>query len=135
MAAGHVGLLARRHLLRPQHPRSQQQDQHTCRHTHDDIEVDSGNSLIDQGIEVYGAAGMGALRAAELAPFGMTGIGAVFRAYRDEEIVGDDEVALLHADAESGHRALSWAQVYLRHAVAHARRTGVTGLVTAALLV
>ncbi|RSS49458.1 TfuA-like protein, partial [Streptomyces sp. WAC06614] len=88
-------------------------------------------ALIDQGVEVYGASSMGALRAAELAPFGMTGIGAVFRAYRDRKIVGDDEVALLHADEDAGHRPLSWALVDLRHAVDHACRTGVVGPETA----
>ena len=38
---------------------------------------------LHQGIHVFGAASMGALRAAELAPFGMRGVGRVFGAYRD----------------------------------------------------
>ena len=88
-------------------------------------------ALIAQGVEVYGAASMGALRAAELADFGMTGIGSVFRAYRDQRIVGDDEVALLHADADAGHRPLSWALVDLKYAVAHAHRSGVISHATA----
>lgn len=92
-------------------------------------------ALLDGGVELYGAASMGALRAAELAPFGMTGIGSVFRAYRDQEVTGDDEVALLHAGPEAGHRALSWALVDLRHAVGHALRTGVIGPDCAALIV
>ncbi|MFE4258081.1 TfuA-like protein [Streptomyces sp. NPDC056883] len=92
-------------------------------------------ALLDGGVEVYGAASMGALRAAELASFGMTGIGSVFRAYRDQEVTGDDEVALLHAGPEDGHRALSWALVDLRHAVGHALRTGVIGPECAALIV
>src|ERR1700758_4110244 len=36
-----------------------------------------------QGIHVYGAASIGALRAAELHSFGMVGIGRIFDAYRD----------------------------------------------------
>ncbi|MFF0220302.1 TfuA-like protein [Streptomyces vinaceus] len=92
-------------------------------------------ALIDSGVEVYGASSMGALRAAELAPFGMVGVGSVFRAYRDQEITGDDEVALLHAGPEAAHRALSWALVDLRHAVTHAVRTGVIGPDCAALIV
>ena len=36
-----------------------------------------------QGIHVFGAASMGALRAAELAPFGMQGIGWIYEAFRD----------------------------------------------------
>jgi hypothetical protein len=35
-----------------------------------------------EGIPVYGSASMGALRAAELAQFGMVGVGAIFEAYR-----------------------------------------------------
>ena len=38
---------------------------------------------LDDGIAVFGASSMGALRAAELAPFGMIGVGAIFEAYRD----------------------------------------------------
>ena len=38
---------------------------------------------ICQGVHVFGAASMGALRAAELAPFGMQGVGRIFEAYRD----------------------------------------------------
>ena len=38
---------------------------------------------LDQGIRVLGAASMGALRAAELAPFGMEGVGAIWRDYAD----------------------------------------------------
>ena len=34
-----------------------------------------------QGVRVYGAASMGALRAAELAAFGMVGVGAIFQAF------------------------------------------------------
>jgi len=36
---------------------------------------------MDQGIHVFGSASMGALRAAELAAFGMVGIGKVFASY------------------------------------------------------
>jgi len=35
-----------------------------------------------QGIHVYGAASIGALRAAELAEFGMKGVGAIFRHFQ-----------------------------------------------------
>ena len=38
---------------------------------------------LTRGVHVFGAASMGALRAAELAPFGMQGVGRVFEAYRD----------------------------------------------------
>ena len=43
---------------------------------------------------------MGALRAAELHPFGMVGIGQVYEWYRDGTIDADDEVAVAHGPAE-----------------------------------
>src|SRR5271156_3661014 len=49
-----------------------------------------------QGIHVYGSASIGALRAAELHPFGMVGIGHIFEAFRDGLLEDDDEVAVLH---------------------------------------
>ena len=51
--------------------------------------------IIKQGIQVVGASSMGALRAAELEPFGMIGVGKIFRMYRDGVIESDDEVALM----------------------------------------
>ncbi|MEM9459788.1 MAG: TfuA-like protein [Myxococcota bacterium] len=68
-----------------------------------------------QGICVIGAASMGALRAAELHSQGMLGVGTIFEWYRDGVIDGDDEVALLHADADDGYRALSQPLVNIRH--------------------
>jgi hypothetical protein len=49
-----------------------------------------------QGTHVLGAASMGALRAAELAPFGMRGVGRIFELYRDGVLEDDDEVAVAH---------------------------------------
>jgi hypothetical protein len=75
---------------------------------------------IEDGVAVIGAASMGALRAVELAPLGMVGCGQVFRWYRDAVIDGDDEVALLHGDAESGYRAVSEPLVNIRATLAAA---------------
>jgi hypothetical protein len=72
---------------------------------------------LERGVLVYGAASMGALRAAELHSFGMIGIGRVFELYRDGILEDDDEVALLHASAEDGHRPISEAMVNLRDLV------------------
>ena len=49
---------------------------------------------LDTGSAVLGAASIGALRAAELALYGMIGIGRVFELYRTGCIDGDDEVAV-----------------------------------------
>ncbi len=80
-----------------------------------------------QGIHVFGSASMGALRAAELAAFGMEGVGAIFEAYRDGALEDDDEVAVVHGPAESGYRALSVALVNIRHTLAAAEAQSVIG--------
>jgi len=70
---------------------------------------------LGHGMDVFGAASMGALRAAELHTYGMTGVGTVFEWLRDGVIDGDDEVALLHADADAGFRVLSEPLVNVRY--------------------
>jgi hypothetical protein len=72
--------------------------------------------LLSRGIHVWGAASMGAMRAAELAPFGMRGFGAIFQAYQNGEIDGDDEVAVLHAPQEMDYLKLTEALVNIRYA-------------------
>jgi hypothetical protein len=76
---------------------------------------------LERGIAVYGAASMGALRAAELHAFGMIGVGAIFAAYRRGILVADDEVAVAHLPADYDYRATSDALVNIRHALAAAR--------------
>jgi len=53
-----------------------------------------------KGISVFGAASMGALRAAECAPFGMSGIGRIYEDYAFGRRNDDADVALLHGPAE-----------------------------------
>jgi hypothetical protein len=86
---------------------------------------------LSEGIHVYGAASMGALRAAELAAFGMRGVGEVYRAYAQRELEDDDEVAVAHADAGQGFRPLSEAMVDVRATLAAAVAAGVVGEVSA----
>jgi hypothetical protein len=74
--------------------------------------------LLDAGVALFGGASMGALRAAELHPLGMVGVGAIFEWYRDGVVTADDEVALLF-EPESG-RNLSVPLVNARHALARA---------------
>lgn len=75
---------------------------------------------IERGIVVWGAASMGALRAAELAPFGMHGVGAIYRGFATGALVADDEVAVAHLPAAYGYRATSDALVNLRDGIARA---------------
>jgi hypothetical protein len=86
---------------------------------------------LSRGIRVYGASSMGALRAAELHAFGMTGLGKIFRDYRAGRIERDDEVAVLHAPAEEGFRQLSEALVDMRATLASAARGRVISAKTA----
>jgi len=69
---------------------------------------------MSQGVHVYGAASMGALRAAELNIFGMQGVGKIFEWYRDLVIEDDDEVAVSHGPVESGYMTASEPMVNIR---------------------
>ncbi|MCP3058062.1 hypothetical protein LXT21_04640 [Myxococcus sp. K38C18041901] len=80
---------------------------------------------MSEGIHVFGASSMGALRAAELATFGMEGVGCVFEDFRQGVLEDDDEVAVAHASAEHDWRPLSEAMVNVRATLAAARAAGV----------
>ncbi len=82
-------------------------------------------AALSSGVAVFGAASMGALRAAELWREGMIGVGEIFRAFRDGERIDDADVAVLHAEAEHGFRALSVPQVNIDHALKLALRAKV----------
>ena len=82
-------------------------------------------ALLDAGVRVGGAASLGALRAAELAPFGMRGVGQVFQDYVTGVIDGDDEVAVVHGPAERGYPALTEALVNVRERLSRAVVEGV----------
>ena len=89
---------------------------------------------LSEGVHVYGAASMGALRAAELDVFGMRGVGGVYRAYAEGVLEDDDEVAVAHADAEHGFRALSDSMVDVRATLDAAVCHGVVTEETAAVI-
>ena len=91
--------------------------------------------LLANGVPVFGAASMGALRAAELNLFGMVGIGRIYRAFADGRLVGDDEVAVLHAPAELAWTALTEALVDVRATVHAAIRTRIVSIPVAGRLI
>lgn len=80
---------------------------------------------LSRGVHVFGASSMGALRAAELHPFGMVGIGSVFEQYRDGVYEDDDEVAVRHAAEDAGFAPLSEAMVNVRDGLARALDRGL----------
>ena len=92
-------------------------------------------TALAQGVHVFGAASMGALRAAELAEFGMIGIGAVYEKYRSGELEDDDEVAVAHATAEHGFLESSDAMVNIRDTCEAAANEGVLSAPDAARIV
>jgi hypothetical protein len=69
---------------------------------------------MSEGVHVFGASSMGALRAAELCDFGMIGVGAIFEAFRDGQLEDDDEVAIAHGAADTGFVPASEAMVNIR---------------------
>ena len=84
--------------------------------------------LLAAGVRLFGASSIGALRAAEMEAFGMIGIGAIFRAYADGRICGDDEVALIHGPEKWDWRPLSVPLVEVRATLCRAvRQRIVTG--------
>lgn len=87
------------------------------------------------GIHVFGAASIGALRAAELDGFGMRGVGRVYEGFRDGTLEDDDEVAVLHGPEELGYPAVTEAMVNIRDTAAGAVTDGVLATEMAARLI
>jgi len=79
---------------------------------------------LDAGVQVFGASSMGALRAAELASFGMVGVGDVYRLYAEGDIDADDEVALTYNGETL--EPLSVPLVNMRLALRAAMASGLT---------
>ncbi len=69
------------------------------------------------GASVYGSSSMGALRAAELHPYGMIGFGWIYRLFRRGVLQDEDEVCVLHAVPELNFDALSEAMVNIRYSL------------------
>ncbi|KJK44467.1 hypothetical protein UK23_29200 [Lentzea aerocolonigenes] len=78
---------------------------------------------LDSGVEMWGSSSMGALRAAELDVFGMTGVGQVYELFASGEIDADDEVAITF-DPET-LAPLCEPMVNIRVALSAARDRGV----------
>lgn len=72
---------------------------------------------LDEGLPVVGCSSMGALRAAECAEYGMSGVGEVYRQVSTGEIVADADVAVAHLGPDDDYRATSVALVDLRATV------------------
>ncbi|HTQ92491.1 MAG TPA: TfuA-like protein [Streptosporangiaceae bacterium] len=81
--------------------------------------------VMEHGVHVFGAAGLGALRAAELDRFGMHGTGWVYQAFSEGSLDRDDEVAVGPG---------SEAMVNIRRTLAAAEQQGIISAATAGVL-
>lgn len=73
-------------------------------------------AVVGAGWQVWGLAGLGAARGAELYGLGMRGFGRIFQRFCRSARFGDDEVVCLHG-AEAPYRAASEPLVHLREAL------------------
>lgn len=78
---------------------------------------------LERGVKVLGASSMGALRASELARYGMEGVGKIYEQYKSGVLISDDEVALLF-DPES-RKPLSEPLVNIRYNLNVAENQGL----------
>ncbi len=90
---------------------------------------------LEQGIHVFGAASLGALRAVECEPFGMRGVGEIYRSFQAGELSDDDEVTVFHGPGSTGYAKGSEAMVNLRATFAAAGAAGVIGETTRSELI
>ena len=80
---------------------------------------------LSAGVAVYGAASMGALRAAECEPFGMVPVGDIARRYCSGALCDDADVALTNGPAELGFPPLTEAIVDVAATAAHLAGLGL----------
>lgn len=66
---------------------------------------------LEAGCQIYGAASMGAIRACELWPLGMIGLGDVYSRYRTGHLTSDADVAVLYSEGD--YRELTLAMVHI----------------------
>jgi hypothetical protein len=92
-------------------------------------------AMAEARVRVFGAASMGALRAAELDVFGMVGIGKIYGSYCSgyyapfyDPFEDDDEVAICHGPFEAGCVPVSDAMVDLRETLAVAAKIGIVSV-------
>ncbi len=89
---------------------------------------------LEQGVRVYGAASMGALRASELHSFGMLGVGEIYQDFLTGKITDDDEVCVLHRPAASNYEPITDAMVNIRATIKQALNDNVIDAATATFI-
>ena len=80
-------------------------------------------NVMKNGVKVYGASSMGALRASELDTLGMTGVGYVYTQYATGEVDSDDDVAVM-LDSET-LEAISVPLINMKYVFTNAVSEGI----------
>lgn len=75
---------------------------------------------LSQGVAVFGASGIGALRAAELSAYGMTGHGRIYDSYAAGHFISDDAVAAVYRLSGAAPVRASESLVNIRATIAKA---------------
>lgn len=82
-------------------------------------------AALARGCRIVGGASMGALRAVEMSPWGMRGIGRVFEWYRDGVVHRDDDVAVRYAHDDGEYRLLTVPFVNVKWVAERMRALGM----------
>ena len=85
---------------------------------------------LSQGISVFGAAGIGALRAVELAAHGMIGLGRIYDSYSAGLVVRDDAIAALYRLSGAAPVRASEPLVNIQATIAKAASAGIIAAAT-----
>jgi hypothetical protein len=88
-----------------------------CNHIVPAVKPEELLSALGARVKIIGAASMGAIYAAELSQYGITGIGQVFEWFRDGILQGSDELVILHLPEEFGYQHMTIALVEIRYAL------------------
>lgn len=88
--------------------------------------------LLDQGVIIFGASSIGAIRAVELRYLGMKGVGEVYKMYLSGEVIADDEVIM--AMNPDDHTPLSEPLIHIRYLLKEAYRRDIITLSESDLL-
>jgi hypothetical protein len=91
--------------------------------------------VMEQGVHVFGSAALGALRAVELANFGMRGVGWVYDAFSTKILDRDDEAAVAYSVSDQGYLTRSEAMVNIRRTLERARLAKIISATTCDILI
>jgi len=72
--------------------------------------------VLEKGVEVFGAAGIGAIRAVELEKYGMKGIGKVYEFYKKQLLSSDEEV-ISFFDKKNNYKRITEPLINIRFTI------------------